>query len=578
MSYSPMFLDIETNGLDPDTIWLAVTMQDGNVLEHYDPDSLSQALSGGGDFPIVGHNLIGFDIPVLEKLWGINVSKDRVVDTLVLSRLANPQREGGHRLSNWGEILGFPKGDHSDWSCLSPEMIAYCIQDVRVTAKAYNKMKLELRKFSQESIDLEHEVQWITQEQIRNGWLLDMRHAMDLLATLKERKLVVEDEVHKVFKPKWVDVKQVVPKTKKDGSLSKVGLTDEEYQKVQQSDDRSPFMRRALKPFNLGSRQQIGEYLMDFGWKPCKLTPTGQPMVDEAVLSTVKDIPQAALIAEYLMLQKRVAQVQSWVDEANPDTDRVHGYVNTNGAVTGRMTHSKPNLAQVPASYSPYGKECRQCWVARDGYKLVGFDASGLELRMLAHYMNDKDYTNEVINGDIHTANQHLAGLESRDKAKTLIYALLYGAGDAKLGTVAGGGAGAGRLLRERFMGNLPSFATLKDKTARDSAQGLIEGLDGRLLHIRSEHSALNTLLQSAGAIVMKKALCLLQEYAILWKLDYYFVGNIHDEVQAEVRSDQADKYGRLAVSCLEAAGIELGLNCKLTGDYQVGSSWAETH
>jgi DNA polymerase I-like protein with 3'-5' exonuclease and polymerase domains len=401
---------------------------------------------------------------------------------------------------------------------------------------------------------------------------------MDLLATLKERKLVVEDEVHKVFKPKWVDVKQVVPKTKKDGSLSKVGLTDDEYQQVQQSGDRSPFMRRALKPFNLGSRQQIGEYLIDFGWEPCKLTPTGQPMVDEAVLSTVKDIPQAALIAEYLMLQKRVAQVQSWVDEADPETDRVHGYVNTNGAVTGRMTHSKPNLAQVPAGYSPYGKECRQCWIARDGYKLVGFDASGLELRMLAHYMNDEDYTNEVIGGDIHTANQQLAGLESRDSAKTFIYALLYGAGDAKLGTVAGGGAGAGRLLRERFMSNLPAYADLKGRISQEAVQGWINGLDGRLLHIRSEHAALNTLLQSAGAIVMKKALCLLQEYAKLWGLDYYFVGNIHDEVQAEVRSDQADKYGRLAVSCLEAAGIELGLNCKLTGEYKVGSSWAETH
>jgi len=571
MSYKPMFLDIETNGLDPDTIWVAVTMQDDVVHAHYDRDSLSQALTG--NFPVVGHNLIGFDLPVLDKLWDITVDRSRVRDTLVLSRLSNPQREGGHKLAVWGG-----KGDHDDWTCLSKEMVDYCVQDVRVTAKAYNKLKLELRKFKQESIDLEHEVQWIMQEQIRNGWLLDMRHAIDLLATLKERKLVVEDEVHKVFKPKWVDVKQVVPKTKKDGSLSKVGLTDDEYQQVQQSGDRSPFMRRALKPFNLGSRQQIGEYLIDFGWEPCKLTPTGQPMVDEAVLSTVKDIPQAALIAEYLMLQKRVAQVQSWVDEADPETDRVHGYVNTNGAVTGRMTHSKPNLAQVPAGYSPYGKECRQCWIARDGYKLVGFDASGLELRMLAHYMNDEDYTNEVIGGDIHTANQQLAGLESRDSAKTFIYALLYGAGDAKLGTVAGGGAGAGRLLRERFMSNLPAYADLKGRISQEAVQGWINGLDGRLLHIRSEHAALNTLLQSAGAIVMKKALCLLQEYAKLWGLDYYFVGNIHDEVQAEVRSDQADKYGRLAVSCLEAAGIELGLNCKLTGDYKVGSSWAETH
>lgn len=571
MSYKPMFLDIETNGLDPDTIWVAVTMQDDVVHAHYDRDSLSQALTG--NFPVVGHNLIGFDLPVLDKLWDITVDRSRVRDTLVLSRLANPQREGGHKLAVWGG-----KGDHDDWTCLSKEMVDYCVQDVHVTAKAYYSLRWELRNFKQESIDLEHEVQWIMQEQIRNGWLLDMRHAMDLLATLKERKLVVEDEVHKVFKPKWVDVKQVVPKTKKDGSLSKVGLTDDEYQQVQQSGDRSPFMRRALKPFNLGSRQQIGEYLIDFGWEPCKLTPTGQPMVDEAVLSTVKDIPQAALIAEYLMLQKRVAQVQSWVDEADPETDRVHGYVNTNGAVTGRMTHSKPNLAQVPAGYSPYGKECRQCWIARDGYKLVGFDASGLELRMLAHYMNDEDYTNEVIGGDIHTANQQLAGLESRDSAKTFIYALLYGAGDAKLGTVAGGGAGAGRLLRERFMSNLPAYADLKGRISQEAVQGWINGLDGRLLHIRSEHAALNTLLQSAGAIVMKKALCLLQEYAKLWGLDYYFVGNIHDEVQAEVRSDQADKYGRLAVSCLEAAGIELGLNCKLTGEYKVGSSWAETH
>ena len=576
MPYKPMFLDIETNGLDPDTIWVAVTMQDGVVQEHYDRESLSQALEG--DFPIVGHNLIGFDMPVLEKLWGITVDNSRIEDTLVLSRLANPQREGGHRLSNWGEILGFPKGDHSDWTCLSDEMVAYCIQDVRVTAKAYNQMKLELRKFSKESIALEHQTQRITQQQIRNGWLLDMRHAMDLLATLKERKLVVEDEVHKVFKPKWVDVKQVVPKSKKDGSLSKVGLTDDEYQKVQESGNREPFMRQVLKPFNLGSRQQIGEYLKDFGWKPCKLTPTGQPIVDEAVLSTVKDIPQAALIAEYLMLQKRVAQVQSWVDEADPDTDRVHGYVNTNGAVTGRMTHSKPNLAQVPASYSPYGKECRQCWVAREGYKLVGFDASGLELRMLAHYMDDKEYTNEVINGDIHTANQKLAGLESRDQAKTFIYALLYGAGDEKLGSVASAGRSAGKTLRERFMSNLTAYADLKDRIVRESEQGTIEGLDGRLLHIRSAHSALNTLLQSAGAIVMKKALCLLEEYATLWKLDYYFVGNIHDEVQAEVRADHADKYGRLAVSCLEAAGTELGLKCKLTGEYQVGVSWADTH
>ena len=577
-SEAPLFLDIETNGLNPDTIWVAVTMQDGVIQAHCTPESLTSALAGS--FKIVGHNLLGFDLPVLEKLWNVFVDRSRVEDTLIMSRLANPNREGGHSLANWGETLNFPKGDYEDWSQLTSEMIIYCIQDVKVTAKIWERCKgeLNLRKFSNGSIELEHQVQSIITQQIDNGWLIDIRHAMELLAELKEVKMNLENKVHQKFKPKWVVVKEVTPRFKKDGSLSKVGLTDAEYEQLLQAHSPNPFMRMMLKPFNLGSRKQIGEYLQDFGWKPEQLTPTRQPIVDEAILSKVKDIPEAQLISEFLMVQKRIAQVQSWLEAANDDTDRIHGYVNTLGAVTNRMTHSKPNLAQVPASYSPYGKQCRQCFIARDGYKLVGFDASGLELRMLAHYMNDQEYINEIINGDIHTTNQKLAGLESRDQAKTFIYALLYGAGDAKLGSVAEGGTRLGGLLKQRFMSNLPAFTDLRDGTAREAASGVIEGLDGRRLYIRHEHAALNTLLQSAGAIVMKKALCLLHERATLAGLDYYFVGNIHDEVQAEVRSDQADVYGRLAVECLEATGAFYNLNCPLTGKYKVGDSWADTH
>ena len=576
MTSSPLFLDIETDGLDPTTIWMAVTRQDGQSQVHYSADTLSDALQG--DFSVIGHNLIGFDLPVLKRLWGLSVASERIQDTLVLSRLANPAREGGHRLANWGEILGYPKGDHSDWSCYSKEMEEYCIRDVEVTEKAYNKLRIELLKFSKQSIELEHQVQCVIQQQIRNGWLLDIRHAMDLLATLKERQIALEDEVQQVFKPKWVDVKEVTPKTKKDGSLSKVGLTDDEYAKIQETGDRSPFMRKHLKPFNLGSRRQIGEYLQDFGWEPEVFTPTEQPVVDEAILSKVEGIPQAQLIAEYLMVQKRVAQVDSWIEAANEDTGRVHGYVNSNGAVTGRMTHSKPNVAQVPASRAPYGEACRQCWTVPNNKVLVGFDASGLELRMLAHYMNDKEYTNEILHGDIHTANQKLAGLESRDQAKTFIYALLYSAGDARLGTIVGGNASSGKTLRGRFLNGLPALRTLTERVQRDAEKGILEGLDGRLLHVRSAHSALNTLLQSAGAIVMKKALTILDEYATLWNLNYKFIGNIHDEVQSEVQPEQADKFGRLAVSCLEAAGLAFDLNCPLTGEYKVGRNWSETH
>jgi len=335
-------------------------------------------------------------------------------------------------------------------------------------------------------------------------------------------------------------------------------------------------LKDKVEVFNVGSRQQIAKRLSSLGVSFDKLTEKGNPIVDEAVLDTI-DLPEAKVVSEYLMLQKRYAQVNSWLEHVKED-GRVHGRVISNGAVTGRMTHQSPNMAQVPASHSPYGHECRSCWTVPEGKKLVGFDASGLELRMLAHYMKDEDYTNEIINGDIHTTNQRLAGLESRNQAKTFIYALLYGAGDEKLGSVAGGGRKAGKNLRESFLHNLPSFAALKERVSNASARGYLTGLDGRRLLVRSEHSALNTLLQAAGAIVMKKALVILDDYAKLWNLDYKIIGNIHDEVQTEVVEKDAEKFGWLAVECLKAAGIEFNLRCPLDGEYKVGTTWAETH
>jgi DNA polymerase I-like protein with 3'-5' exonuclease and polymerase domains len=233
-------------------------------------------------------------------------------------------------------------------------------------------------------------------------------------------------------------------------------------------------------------------------------------------------------------------------------------------------------MAQIPSTNSSYGKECRACWTVPKGYKLVGIDASGLELRMLAHYMNDEDYTNEILNGDIHTTNQKLAGLESRNQAKTFIYALLYGAGDAKLGTVAGGGKSTGRNLRKSFISNLPSFKAVKDRVARAATRGYLKALDGRKLYVRSEHSALNTLLQGAGAIVMKQALVILDKK--IKHLDAHFVANVHDEWQIEVRQDQADEVGRLGVEAIIEAGKVLKLNCPLDGEYKVGDNWSETH
>jgi len=335
-------------------------------------------------------------------------------------------------------------------------------------------------------------------------------------------------------------------------------------------------MRQKLVDFNLGSRKQIGEYLIDFGWKPVKFTPTGQPIVDEGTLKKIEHIREAKLIADFLLYQKRIAQVTSWIDELKDD--RVHGSVIPNGTITGRMTHRNPNMAQVPNAGSPYGKECRSCWTVPQGYKLVGIDASSLELRMLAHYMDDSDYIEEVINGDIHTTNQNLAGLKTRDQAKTFIYALVYGAGDAKIGSVAGGGIKKGKELKETFFKNLPSLKDLKEKVQKASNRGFLKGLDGRKIYVRSQHAALNTLLQGGGAIVMKKAMCILQELINLNTLDAKFVANIHDEWQIQVKESQADFVGRLGVEAIEKASEYFNMRCPLTGEYKIGDNWYETH
>jgi len=571
-----LIFDIETNGLAPTVVWCIVTkdVDTGSVVTYLEGQwsEFNKAITQATE--VIGHNIIGYDIPACERLLKTDFSTVKITDTLVMSRLANPQREA-HSLGHWGEKLGYPKGNYSDWTQYTPEMVEYCTQDVTVNEQVYKALIKELDGFSSDSLELEHGVQRIIQEQVRNGWLLDTPKARDLVAELQEKSYEFEEVVQQVFLPLPTYIKEIVPKLKKDGTYSIVGLKflGERWEEV-----GGPFSRIDWPVFNLASRQQIGRYLKHFGWKPKTFTETGHPIVSEDVLKNVKGIPEAELIASYLLVGKRIAQVRSWLEATDDTTGRVHGYVNTNGAVTGRMTHSKPNLAQVPSSSSLYGPECRACWIVNSGYKLCGIDASGLELRMLAHYMNDSAYTDTILNGDIHTANMLAAGLETRSQSKTFIYAYLYGAGDEKIGSIAGGGRAMGKRLKDSFLRATPALATLKDNVAVSAGKGYVTGLDGRKVFIRSEHAALNSLLQSAGAIIMKQALIILDKYAKLWKLDYRFVGNVHDEFQVEVREDQAHRFGGLAASCIEAAGIHFKLRCPLAGEFNVGDSWAETH
>ena len=560
MTFNKVVFDIETT-LTADKVWCIVCKHEDTFYQfkennlHRFEEFIKQTEE------VIGHNIIGFDIPVLNKLFGYDLFKNvKITDTLVMSRLLNPMIEGGHSLKNWGKKLGQNKIEFEQFDFFSEEMLKYCRNDVDLTQRLYKFLITRIKDFGY-SVELEHEVAKIIQRQHERGFKIDIVNAYSLQAKFQEDMNELQNKVRATFPPLRIE-EVFIPKSNNKARGYIKGV---------------PFTKVKYKEFNLGSRQQIGERLMNLGWKPKKKTDKGHVIVDEKVLSEITNIPEAKLINEYLMLQKRIAQVSSWV-EAIKEDGRVHGKVITNGTITGRMSHQSPNMAQIPAVYSPYGKECRALWTVNKGYKLVGVDASGLELRMLAHYMNDKDYTHEVVNGDIHTANKVAAGLESRDKAKTFIYAFIYGAGSKKIGSIIGGSERDGERAKEKFLRATPSLRSLREKVERVAQRRWVRGLDQRKIIIRHPHAALNTLLQGAGAIVMKCALTLLENYVINKRIKAFPVVNVHDEFQYEVEESKAEEFGRLAVQSIIDAGKQLNVRCPLNGEYKIGNNWSETH
>lgn len=582
-----------------------------DVLPGYEPLSVGYGLLANAE-RLYGHNIIGYDIPVLRKLIGFSYPIEEVRDTLLLAQIIWPEIRdadfsnhrkgnfpakliGSHSLKAWGLRLGEHKddfGETSDWQICTPEMVEYCAQDLRTNyelAKAIGKA-LSNGALPHDALVMEMKFAALCNEVTDFGFPFDTKKAAKLYGEVSARSTALNAELQKAFPPLNIE-SVIIPKRDNKTLGYKKGV---------------PCRKVKVVPLNPKSRDQLAKSLQNkYGWQAPVETGTGKPRLDDDVLAKLP-FPEIPAIREYLSLQKVAGLVGSgrtaWL--LMEKNGRIHARYKTAGTVTGRCSHSSPNIAQVPSvSTTPegeiilgiaggYGFECRELFIPPPGWVQVGVDMSGLELRCLAHYLFRWDqglYASTIRTGDIHTLNQQAANLPTRNAAKTFIYALLYGAGDAKIGSIVNPQGTedeqkkAGKVLKDRFMKALPAMEKLRNAVMRQATKGYIKGLDGRKLTIRKPHAALNTLLQSAGAIACKMWLLLtidaLNAQGLVWGKDYALMANIHDEAQFAARNQEIAK--NIADTCCQMAtkaGEVLGMRCRLDGEAKIGSSWAQCH
>ena len=624
--------DIETNGLlDTVTKFWCAWIYDSATQEYKGYKALDEYIDalnvyGTSGYNLVFHNGIKYDVPCLKRLSGKDFvfdPRDCVVDTLVYARLVwsnikdldmglirsgrlPKELFGSHSLKAYGYRMRELKGTYGEteeaWDSFSEEMYKYNHQDVVVTKMLFDK--LMGKGYPWEAVQLEHDIAWVMAKQERNGFVFDKDKAVALYSKLAGRRDELTKELQESVPPLLTGYKTYKRDNSKKGI--KAGVQYPVYE-----------------TFNPNSRQQIAKVLIEQGWEPQEVTDTGLPKVDEETLKTAKDIPMTSKILELLMLNKRIGQLaegsNAWLklmkEDPNDHLWRIHGSVNPNGAVTGRATHSYPNVAQVPANRAPYGRLCRELFTVPKGWYEAGIDASGLELRCLGHFLSPYDngaYVKEILSGDIHTHNQKMAGLATRDQAKTMIYCMMYGGGDAKLGEVIGGDARAGKALKEKFFKAIPAYKQLVEdisnclisssewvggthkvkwrKRYHPDSPSLeithcVLGLDRRVIYVRSEHSALNTLLQSAGALICKKWVCLVEEnmrkagYKHGWDGDFAMMAWIHDECQIACRTKEiAEDCCRIAQESMRQTQAFFNFKCQLDTEGKIGCNWAACH
>lgn len=557
---------------------------------------------------------------------------------------------GSHSLKAWGMRLGMHKGDYADemkklgldpWKQWSQEMEDYCALDVDVTEKLYENCLVDLPP--QPAIDMEHDIHDLVGRMERNGFPFDREGAEALANKLRAEMTVLHDKAVETYgywyapAKKWVvrapfelpknfELKKPYKRPRaeygEDYSRAVWGDVFVPKKTINRKDPSKPsreagvpFCPVVRKEFNPGSRDHVIDRLtVVHDWEPVDFTETGRPKLDEKTLKHVSEaIPMAADLAELFFVKKLLGMIAegaaSWLNRYDPDTGAIHASTNTAGAVTRRCSHFGPNIAQVPKVLTDkkknilygragkYGYECRQLFHVYSGFKQVGVDLAGIELRCLANLCAEFDngeLIQVVLGQDPHQYNMDKTGVESRDIAKRLLYALMYGAGDFKLGFTAYPGlpssqlTAIGKKLRGQFMEGLPALEKAIAKIKKEAAKGYLHALDDGKVPVRAIYSSLNTRLQSDAAVIAKRWAVFTELNALDngwqhdWSGDFAMLAFIHDELQNAVRDEDGkpEQFGLWA----KQAAIETGLSfgdrfvCPVAADAKLGYNWGDTH
>ena len=604
-----LILDIETNGFNPDVIWCVVTKEyDTGDVKVWEKNS-KEFKDYVKQFSVVAHNGIGFDIPVLNRLWQTDIRHSSVVDTLVLSRLRNSWDFSDHSLEAWGLRLNFPKGDFKDFSVYTPKMLAYCKQDVEITYKLFKRFEpFWSNPDFHKAIALEHQSAFLCHQMSQDGFAFDAENATVLKLRLEDRLAELDTLLQEAFPPKRIE-EIFIPKANNKTRGYVKGV---------------PFTKVSYKKFNPRSTKDRVDVLWDCGWEPFEKTKghlTAERERDTKKLENFKrygwktsednlatlpaTAPEGAKrLVEHLVLSSRHSALNEWLEAYDEETGRIYGRINHIGAWTHRKSHSNPNKANIPRIMKmpddrvpsaveqiniDYNASMRALWGVPEGKLLVGVDAEGIQLRILSHYLKNEAYAKAIVEGktedetDIHNVNKRAIGLNhiTRDHAKTFIYAWILGAAIPKVASILETDKANASVAVSNFMDSIDGLHELRqDMIPYDARRGYFIGLDGRPVKCDSRHKMLAGYLQNGESVIMKWANRIW--YRELKSSGVYFkqVNDVHDEWQTECNDDpeESEYIKQVQINSITQAGKELGVMCRLDGSGNIGKNWKETH